>query len=196
MSAPSEPRRKFPDFLPPTKVHYDGARPQTIQVRTCRFITNQGGSRQEHQYDQSTIRIGAMEDNDLVLADETVSRFHCRIEQDELGYIIRDLGSTNGTYVNSIRIREAYLSPGCTISVGQTDIQFFIGQERVEVVPSTKNRLGDIIGKKMLTTIIVDKLPLMATGECGRETWNRGVCRLKLYLGWWLWTALRPVLWC
>lgn len=175
MSAPSEPRRKFPDFLPPTKVHYDGARPQTIQVRTCRFITNQGGSRQEHQYDQSTIRIGAMEDNDLVLADETVSRFHCRIEQDELGYIIRDLGSTNGTYVNSIRIREAYLSPGCTISVGQTDIQFFIGQERVEVVPSTKNRLGDIIGKNVkmreLYAVIEKIAPTGATviieGETG-----------------------------
>ena len=65
-----------------------------------------------------------------------------------------------------------------TISVGQTDIQFFIGQERVEVVPSTKNRLGDIIGKTILTIIIVDKLLLTATGDCGRETENRGVLSL------------------
>ncbi|MBL9043668.1 MAG: FHA domain-containing protein [Myxococcales bacterium] len=149
MSVPSEPRRKFPDFLPSTKVLYDGARPQTIQVRTCRLVTTHAGSRQEHPFAQSTIRIGAMEDNDLVVSDETVSRFHCRIEQDEQGYLLRDLGSTNGTAINGVRIREAYLNPSCTISIGQTDIHFLIGQERVEVVPSTKNRLGDIIGKNV-----------------------------------------------
>ena len=135
MSVPSEPRRKFPDFLPSTKVLYDGARPQTIQVRTCRLVTTHAGSRQEHPFAQSTIRIGAMEDNDLVVSDETVSRFHCRIEQDEQGYLLRDLGSTNGTAINGVRIREAYLNPSCTISI--------------EVVPSTKNRLGDIIGKNV-----------------------------------------------
>ena len=107
MSAPSEPRRKLPDLLPPTKVHYEGARPQTIQLRTCRLITGHGPSRREHLFDQTTIRIGAMEDNDLIVIDDTVSRFHCRIEQDEVGYILRDLGSTNGTYINGIRVREA-----------------------------------------------------------------------------------------
>jgi transcriptional regulator of acetoin/glycerol metabolism len=175
MSVPSEPRRKFPDFLPSTKVLYDGARPQTIQVRTCRLVTTHAGSRQEHPFAQSTIRIGAMEDNDLVVSDETVSRFHCRIEQDEQGYLLRDLGSTNGTAINGVRIREAYLNPSCTISIGQTDIHFLIGQERVEVVPSTKNRLGDIIGKNVkmreLYAVIEKIAPTGATviieGETG-----------------------------
>ena len=51
-----------------------------------------------------------------------------------------------------------------------------------------------IIAETTLTITIVDKMLLMATGDCGRETLNCGVCRLKLYLGWWLLTALRPVL--
>ncbi len=175
MNVPSESRRKFPDQLPPTKVHYDGSRPQTIQLRTCRLITGQGSSRHEHQFEQTTIRIGAMEDNDLIVSDETVSRFHCRIEQDEIGYILRDLGSTNGTYINGIRVREAYLSPGAVISIGQTDIHFFGGHERVEIVPSSKNRLGDIIGKNVkmreLYAIIEKIAPTGATviieGETG-----------------------------
>ena len=175
MTTPSEQRRKFPDIPPPTKVHYDGARPQTIQVRVCRLVTHHNGVREEHPFDQSTIRIGAISDNDLVLHDETVSRAHCRIEQDELGYLIRDLGSTNGTYVNAVRIREAYLSPGCTISVGQTDMQFYTSQDRVEVVPSSKNRLGDIIGKNVkmreLYAVIEKIAPTGATviieGETG-----------------------------
>ena len=175
MSAPSEPRRKLPDLLPPTKVHYEGARPQTIQLRTCRLITGHGPSRREHLFDQTTIRIGAMEDNDLIVSDDTVSRFHCRIEQDEVGYILRDLGSTNGTYINGIRVREAYLHPGVVISIGQSDVQFFVGQERVEVIPSSKNRLGDIIGKNVkmreLYAIIEKIAPTGATviieGETG-----------------------------
>jgi len=138
-------------------------------------VTTHGASRHEHSFEQSTIRIGAMEDNDLVVSDETVSRFHCRIEQDEVGYILRDLGSTNGTYVNGIRIREAYLNPSCTISIGQTDLLFLVGQERVEVVPSSKNRLGDIIGRNVkmreLYAVIEKIAPTGATviieGETG-----------------------------
>lgn len=174
MSAPSESRRKFPDLLPPTKVHYDGARPQTIQVRTCRLAFLQSGSRREQLFDQTTIRIGAMEDNDLVVSDETVSRFHCRIEQDEIGYLLRDLGSTNGTYVNGIRIREAYLGHGATISIGQTEVQFFVGHERMDVVASSKSRLGDIVGKNVkmreLYAIIEKIAPTGATVVIEGET--------------------------
>ena len=122
---------------------------QTIQVRVCRLVTHHNGVREEHPFDQSTIRIGAISDNDFGLTRrDGLARAPRRIEQDELGYLIRDLGSTNGTYVNAVRIR-TYLSPGCTISVGQTDMQFLHPQDRVEVVPSSKNRLGDIIGKNV-----------------------------------------------
>jgi hypothetical protein len=147
MPLPSEPRRKFPDYVAPTKVHYDGARPRTIQVRTCHLVTNIGGVRREHTFDKGTVRIGAMEDNDIVITDETVSRYHCRIVQEEGGYLLYDLGSTNGTFVNGVRVREAFLHGGCTIALGQSEVQFFATQEKVEIVPSLKNRLGDIIGK-------------------------------------------------
>ena len=146
MALPSEPRRKFPDYVAPTKVHYDGARPRAIQVRTCRLISNLGGARREHMFDKSTVRIGAMDDNDIVITDETVSRYHCRIVQEEAGYLLCDLGSTNGTFVNGVRVREAFLQSGSTISLGQSEVQFFASQEKVEIVPSPKNRLGDIIG--------------------------------------------------
>ena len=149
MALPSEPRRKFPDYVAPTKVHYDGARPRAIQVRTCRLVTNLGGTRREHLFDKGTVRIGAMEDNDIVVTDETVSRYHCRIVQEEAGYMLCDLGSTNGTFVNGVRVREAFLHTGSTIGLGQSEVQFFATQEKVEIIPSPKNRLGDIIGKNV-----------------------------------------------
>ncbi len=175
MASPSEPRRKFPDVVPATKVLYDGARPRTIQVRTCRLVTGSGAARREHVFTQGTIRIGSAADNDLVLNDETVSREHCRIVQEESGYLLLDRGSTNGTLVNGVRIREGYLQNGCTLTIGQTEVQFFTAQEKVEVIPSQKTRLGDIIGKNVkmreLYAVIEKIAPSSATviieGETG-----------------------------
>src|SRR5437016_6284930 len=147
MPPPSDVRRKFPDYVAPTKIHYDGERPRAIQVRTCRLVTTYGGVRREYTFDQAQVRIGAVDDNDLVIPDETVSRYHCRIVQEETGYLLVDLGSTNGTFVNGVRVREAYLSSGCTVSLGQSDLVFNASQEKVEIVPSSKTRLGEIIGR-------------------------------------------------
>ena len=58
----------------------------------------------------TTVTIGLMDDNDLVLTDDTVSRYHCKIYQEGNHYILQDLGSTNGTFINQIRVREAFLS--------------------------------------------------------------------------------------
>lgn len=50
--------------------------------------------------DQPVLRIGRRDDNDLVIADPSVSGSHCEIEKNASGYVLRDLGSTNGTRVN------------------------------------------------------------------------------------------------
>jgi transcriptional regulator with GAF, ATPase, and Fis domain len=174
MASPSDGRRKFPDYVAPTKVHYDGPHVKTIQVRTCRLITTHGGVRREHTFDQAEVRVGAMPDNDLVVEDETVSRYHCRIVQEESGYIIVDLGSTNGTFVNGVRIREAYLSSGCTVSLGQSDLIFNAAQEKVEIVPSPKARLLDLIGRNVkmreLYAVIEKIAPTGATVVIEGET--------------------------
>ena len=59
-----------------------------------------------------------MDDNDVVLDDDTVSRYHCKIIQDDTGYVLVDNHSTNGTFINKVRVREGFLKPGCTIAVG------------------------------------------------------------------------------
>lgn len=51
-------------------------------------------------------RIGRRETNDWVLQDESVSGTHGEIEKDDSGFVLRDLGSTNGTKVNSENIKE------------------------------------------------------------------------------------------
>jgi len=141
--------REFPDFVPPTKISYISGRPTTLHLRKCKLVREDGEHAAEYIFDQSKIAIGAMNDNDLTIEDETVSRYHCHIRQEDDNYIITDLGSTNGTFVNRVRVKEAYLKPGCTVGLGQTELRFHIMDERVEILPSKQEAFGGIVGKSV-----------------------------------------------
>src|SRR5580704_16506248 len=67
-------------------------------------------------------RIGKADDNDLVLQDDTVSRHHCELVREGAAVRVRDLGSTNGTRVDGTRVKDALLSPGAVLRVGEVDI--------------------------------------------------------------------------
>lgn len=69
----------------------------------------------------SQMTIGRSQNNDIALADSSISSRHARIEQPGL---IKDLDSTNGTFVNGHRIRASQLRGGETIRLGDTDLRF------------------------------------------------------------------------
>lgn len=69
---------------------------------------------------------------DLILDDPMVSGKHCTIDFENGDFILRDLGSTNGTLVNGKRVKEATLSPGVEIAIGQSRMILFRGAEAVE----------------------------------------------------------------
>ena len=58
------------------------------------------------------IRVGSETANDLALTDATVSRRHLEIKRTPLGLLLRDLGSRNGTWIETRRIIEAFVEPG------------------------------------------------------------------------------------
>src|SRR3990170_2385238 len=98
--SPAPPAKKFPDFVPPTKIQYDPTGIPRLHLRRCKLQwVDAHGQDQETVFDQGEVKIGAMEDNDLVLRDETVSRYHCKIVQEDQSYLLVDLGSTNGTFI-------------------------------------------------------------------------------------------------
>ena len=72
--------------------------------------------------DQFTI--GRLPGGSLVLTDENVSRNHAVIERSASGWVIRDLGSTNGTTVNGTPIQESPLRNGDQIVFGATEATF------------------------------------------------------------------------
>jgi pSer/pThr/pTyr-binding forkhead associated (FHA) protein len=69
--------------------------------------------------------IGRLDTCDLPVDDRSVSREHARLSRLRDGYVIEDLGSTNGTLVNGQRIHEAVLlHPGDLVSVGSVEFRF------------------------------------------------------------------------
>jgi len=138
--------KKFPDFVAPTKVAYlpDRGGP-TLHLRRC-ILQSVEDPTQEWSFDKEEIRIGSMDDNDVVISDDTVSRYHCKIVQEDAGYVLVDQRSTNGTFINKVRVREAYIKPGSTIAVGQSLLRFNAREEEVQIVPSRSDRCAGLIG--------------------------------------------------
>ncbi|MEZ5142694.1 MAG: FHA domain-containing protein [Acidimicrobiales bacterium] len=70
---------------------------------------------------------GRHPDSDIFLDDITVSRRHAEVERRGDGFVVRDVGSLNGTYVNRERIDEAVLRNGDELQVGKFKLVFFLG---------------------------------------------------------------------
>jgi pSer/pThr/pTyr-binding forkhead associated (FHA) protein len=80
----------------------------------------------ERELDSSPVTLGRAPENDLVLdADEFASVRHARIEPRRDGVWLEDLDSTNGTFVNGIKLtRPQKLTPGDVIRIGETDLRY------------------------------------------------------------------------
>ena len=118
-----------------------------ITLRKCKLVVARGGVLSEHTFEKDVITVGAMDDNDIVLDDDTVSRNHCTIRLERDSYVLDDNDSTNGTFINRVRIRSAYLTPNQVITLGSTEIRFSPIDERVRIVPSERDRFGEVIGR-------------------------------------------------
>ena len=76
------------------------------------------------EIEQDETSLGRAPDNDLPISSAAASSRHCRIVRDGRAYTLKDLGSTNGTALNGIMIREARLKPKDIVAVGGVEILF------------------------------------------------------------------------
>ncbi len=119
-----------------------------IFQRKCQIVILDGPAKgRKLDLNKPVIRLGKREGNDLVLEEKTVSRNHVEILQSEDSYLLRDLDSTNGTYINDIRVKEAYLTPGDIIRLGNARVEFIAFDEKVQIEPSTRQEFGPMIGR-------------------------------------------------
>jgi pSer/pThr/pTyr-binding forkhead associated (FHA) protein len=88
------------------------------------------------------VKIGRLPGLWITLQDAKVSREHCRLFRQSTGWVVEDLGSRNGTYVNTQRIKKRLLQPRDVLRVGQTEFDY--GNEAAppgpgDVVPTLRS---------------------------------------------------------
>ena len=147
-----------------------------IHIRRGRITCVTGSAPgQSWLVDRDIIRIGAQPDNDIVLADKTVSRRHAEVVRVRDGVILRDVGSTNGTHVGAVKVREVYLAPDTRFRVGQTELVFSPEDEVIDILPSHADRFEEMVGASMamrevfgiLEKVAATDLTVLVSGETG-----------------------------
>jgi adenylate cyclase len=91
------------------------------------------GDKKEKIYpiEKLPVKIGRMSDNDIVLKDSLISRYHAVISMKDRAFFIEDLASKNGTFVNNVRISSRKLNAGDRITIGKNIILFDSAQKPV-----------------------------------------------------------------
>jgi pSer/pThr/pTyr-binding forkhead associated (FHA) protein len=87
-------------------------------------LTLSGRTLERYEFDKESIKVGRNADCDVPIDNLGVSRYHCEIVKKEGFYVLRDLKSNNGTYVNGRRIDAYNLNDGDEISIGKFTITY------------------------------------------------------------------------
>jgi pSer/pThr/pTyr-binding forkhead associated (FHA) protein len=101
------------------------------------------GERRDFPIDKTVITIGRKHTCDLRIPLGIVSREHCQVEVKEDQLLLRDLGSSNGTYHNSERVQEASLEAGDTLVIGPVHFTVVVNGEPAEIAEPVKTVLPE-----------------------------------------------------
>jgi DNA-binding NtrC family response regulator len=121
------------------------------------------------------VSVGTVGTNDLRLTDDTVSRHHCEIVARGDCYVVRDLGSTNGTFVDGVRVFEAPLGVGARLCIGDTELLFEATHTWVPIGESQSEHFGELYGSSismrtvftLLERVASVSLTCLVVGETG-----------------------------
>ena len=99
-------------------------------------ILNQGMTGRTFELNVERTTVGRVEDNTLQIADGSVSSHHCEIILRGTEIVIKDLNSTNGSFINNDRITESVLKSGQVLRLGQVELKIDDGMPVTAPPPS------------------------------------------------------------
>jgi hypothetical protein len=107
----------------------DGPRPpgSTAGVEASLLVIDEGIVGRTVRIRKEVLTIGRLPECDVVISDPGASRRHAEIRHDGDAYVVRDLGSTNGTIVNGEVTPSHVLRSGDRITIGTTELEFRTG---------------------------------------------------------------------
>jgi DNA-binding NtrC family response regulator len=137
-----------------------------IRLQRCKLVIMTGDDKGvEFELSGAENTVGSDAVCDLHVQDGTVSNKHFVILRDEQSYLVRDLGSTNGTFLDNSRIKEAYIRPGALLRAGEVYFRFEPVYERIELVPSETTEFGGLAGQSFRMREIFAVLEKVAPTE-------------------------------
>jgi len=118
--------------------------------------------------------VGTSSRADIVVNDPTVSSRHCALSVLGDGVVIEDLGSRNGTFVGSARVREAWARAGAAVSIGHSTLVVAVADGR-EAASPPGDPLEAVSGRSIVMRRLADQvrrlarhaLPVLVAGESG-----------------------------
>jgi DNA-binding NtrC family response regulator len=142
------------------------ARPRECEIGRFRVRVLAGADQgSEKVSDEAELSIGLARGNHLLLTDRAVSRHHCVITATKDGFLLRDLGSRNGTTLGGFRVSAAYLKPGAQIGVGQSTLGFETLLEPIIEPLGDEERYGRVLGQSIGMRRIFAALPRIAASD-------------------------------
>jgi DNA-binding NtrC family response regulator len=127
-----------------------GNAPRVLTVSKVRLKVVKGPDKgQEVVLERDEFLIGCAEGADLRLSDPTVSRNHCAVRMTTRGPLLKDLGSTNGTKIEGVDVREGYVPAGAVLDLGHTRVRFTPLGESVEIPLLQSERFGRLWGRSV-----------------------------------------------
>lgn len=150
--------------------------PESGELQSRRAALQKKGTKKEIILTRRIFTIGKNKTNTLTIKeDDFVSSFHCKIEAKRGEFYIKDLNSTNGTFLNNQRVIESSLPDNCSLRIGQTEYKFFYKTESSKIKADSKDTFYSITSKnkkmREIFTLIRKVAPSDATtlllGESG-----------------------------
>lgn len=131
----------------PTSVIYEAGRVPQLEYTSLELHVVDGNDRGKTSPVKGSVVVGTSGDADLSLKDRAVSRRHVELRPAGDGLWLKDLESTNGTFMRGTRVREALMMPGEAFEVGRTKIEVRSSTSRRRVPLSKRTRFGALVGE-------------------------------------------------
>jgi DNA-binding NtrC family response regulator len=129
-----------------------GARAKAERLAVQEFhlvLQNTDGAGTSYPLLGTETRIGKAAENDVVIDHPTVSRNHLVVVRQGDRFLVKDLDSTNGTFIDGAQVKEGYLRTGVVLEVGDVQLRFQPKVAPMEIDPAQEGRLGDLVGKSL-----------------------------------------------
>ena len=111
-----------------------------------------------------SVSLGSAKDNDLVLTDPTVSRYHVELRNGPTGLRVRDLESTNGTFVSGVQVHDATVTAGTTLTLGPTRIRIETSKPREQPL-FEGDELAGIRGRSVAMRTLMMRVQRLAESD-------------------------------